>query len=158
MIFFAIICTNHWRIYNYSKQFEIIKRKESSIANMDKCIFVRKRFLSVSFSIDLFFHFIVPFSPRFRGLFYCCLLLQFADLVYYSYWYEFVEKHERYHNIYTSKINIDISNKKKKYIIFFACYFSFFRKLHETSIILSFIYESIIHLLIFSLYIINYFY
>lgn len=80
---------------------------------MDKCIFVRKRFLSVSFSIDLFFHFIVPFSPRFRGLFYCCLLLQFADLVYYSYWYEFVEKHERYHNIYTSKINIDISNKKK---------------------------------------------
>lgn len=71
-------------------------------------------------------------SPRFRGLFYYCLLLQFADLVYYSYRYEFVEKH--------SGITIFI---RVKYYTISVIKNIFFRKSHETSVIVSFIRESI---------------
>lgn len=128
----------HPRICNYS--WWLTGRK---IANMDKCIFVNVNgFLYVGFSIDLFSHFLSYHfyaSPRFRGLFYCCLLLQFADSVYYSYWYEFVEKHSDI-TIFIRVKCYSISIKKKIYIIFFACYFPFFRKLHETSIIVSFIW------------------
>lgn len=153
IFFFSIIWRRiHRRICYYSRW--LTGRK---IANMDKCIFVNVNgFLYVGFSIDLFSHFLSYHfyaSPRFRSLFYCCLLLQFADSVYYSYWYEFVEKHSDI-TIFIRVKCYSISIKKKIYNIFrvlFSILQKITRNFNYRFIHLIKIYRSSLpHLLIFS--------